>query len=403
MIVKVVNSDSVEIDDNVVKLVLDLYPEENLAGYATFKDAFQKNSITIKDLKEVSEKIHIPWQMFFLEEDVVKKELKNIESNRADKFPKNIVAISKRAARGKITSRRIIDRQIRIQNFVCSQLPEEFNCDFIGILKGQKIEDAIQIIINYFNIDLDSFRTKTNIEDSLIYLTKRIQSKGNINISQGVLTNSILPEIKNIRKIYKSTSGFVLKSDKMPFIFLPNEINPDENNYRQVFTLLYLLVVVGLDEYSHSIEEKFSFKKLKEDVNYFKINKIVSDLLLPIIFTDTLKDKEIDRNLINKIKGEYKLSYSAILFILRFRKLIKTKEEYEALKLPEKESSPITQIAQYFNKPHISTSVEKFCGVLSYKVINDSIKNKTLFPIQAQLLTFGRVKKASYKKYLLQI
>lgn len=401
MIVKTGNTESAEIDDEVVKKILNFYPEEKLTEYSAFVDALEKGSITIRELKDASGKIHVPWQLFFLDSDRLKEELQNIENNRVDKFPKEISFINKRKGKGKITSKRIIDRQIRLQNFIHSLLPEAQICDFVGCLKNKNVDECVVIISRYFSIDTDHFRTRKKIQDSLGYLIDQIQSRNNVNISQGVLTNGMLPEIKNIRNIYKNTSGFVLQSKKLPFIFLPNEINPDENNYRQIYTLLYLLVVIGLDDYLYSLEGSFSFKKLKEDDKYKKINKIVSELLLPSDYTEQLKTKEISKNVVNKIKEEYKISYSAILFILRLRSVI-DQDVYKTLELPEREMSIVEEIKN-FKHPSLKTSVSKFCGTISYRLINGAINGKTIFSTQAQLLIFGRVRKDSYKEYIKSI
>lgn len=405
MIVKTGNTESTEIDDDVVKKILNFYPEEKLAEHRTFVESFSKGSITIKELKEASEKIHISWQLFFLNKDRLKEELENIEKNRADKFPKGVSFINKRKGRGKVTSKRIIDRQIRLQNFICSVLLETQVCDFVGHLKNKNIDECVGAISSYFNIDVNYFRSRKKVQDSLGYLINQIQSRNNVNISQGVLTNGMLPEIKNIRNIYKNTSGFVLQSKKMPFIFLPNEINPDENNYRQVYTLLYLIVVIGLDDFLYGVEGNFSFKKLKDDDKYKKINKIVSEFLLPSSYTDTLKTKEITKSIINSTKEKYKISYSAILFVLRLRSVIDS-DVYKLLELPEKEPSVLTEVTEVvknFNHPFLKTSVSKFCGDLSYGLINKAISGKKISPTQAQLLIFGRVRKNSYKEYIKSI
>lgn len=68
MWVTVHGTNSTEIDDTVVRRVLNLYPEENLESREVFQDAFANGSISIGDLKSESDKILIPWQMFFLNE-----------------------------------------------------------------------------------------------------------------------------------------------------------------------------------------------------------------------------------------------------------------------------------------------------------------------------------------------
>ncbi|MFA5931872.1 MAG: hypothetical protein WC793_00630 [Candidatus Paceibacterota bacterium] len=401
MILKSVTTKAVELDDEVFKTLLNFYPEEKLTEHEVFKNAFEKGSITFNELKDISEKIHLPWQMFLLDENNLKKELKNIEDNRLDKFPKDLLTIHKRKGRGDTTSKRIIDRQIRIQSFVVLQLPDNFMCDFSGSLKSKSIQEAVNYIINYFNIDLNYFRTRDSAEKSKEYLIEKIQGKENINISQGVRTNGILPEIKNTFDLYRNTSGFVVKDKKIPFVFLPSEINPDENHFRQIYTLLYLLVVIGMEEYSHSIES-YSIKKIKDDKKFKLMNDVVSEFLLPKSVTDNIKTENINKELINNLKEQYKISYTAILFILRFRKKI-DKELQELLKLPEREPSIFQDIKKWFTHPHISTSVKKFCGDVAFNKVNTAIKNNSIYPNQAQMIIFGRFRKEKWIEYRSEI
>lgn len=394
MMLKSVRTNAVELNDDVFKALLGFYPEENLSDYSIFKSSLEKNSITIAELKDASEKIHLPWQMFLLNMDNLKRELKNIEDNRLDKFPDGTIEIHKRKGAGNITSKRIIDRQIRIQAFVTTQLPGDFSCDFVGSLKSKTVEQSVEHIIRYFEINLSYFRARADAEKAKNYLISRIQSKKNINVAQGVRTNGILPEIKNTLEIYKNTSGFVVQDGKLPFIFLPGEINPDENHYRQIYTMLYLLVVIGMEEYSYAIE-KYSIKKIREDKMFRKINSIVSELLVPSSVTDVLNQKTISKDTINTLKHDYKLSYSAVLYILRMRKVINNDLDKE-LRLPKKEAGIIREAAEtaktIFFHPHIETSVKKFCGDVATEIIYSAI-GKRLYPNRGQMIVFGRSRK----------
>ncbi len=401
MILKSGTTKSTELDNKTIEILLNFYPEEKLAEHEVFRNAFSKGSITLNELKDICEKIHLPWQMFLLDSTNLKRELENIEKNRLDKFPKDLLTIHKRKGKGETTSKRIIDRQIRIQSFVASQLDEAFVCDFSGSLKSKNVQDAVGQIISYFGIDINLFRSQETAEKSKNYLIGKVQSKGNINVSQGVRTNGILPEIRNTLELFRNTSGFVVKDKKIPFIFLPSEINPDENHFRQIYTLIYLLVVIGTEEYSHAIES-YSFKKIKDDKKFKLMNDIVSEFLLPKTVTDSLKIEDLDKDLINKIKEQYKISYTAILFILRFRKKI-DKDIQESLKLPERESGVLQEIKKWFNHPHISTSVKKFCGDIAFDKVNTAIKNSTIYPNQAQMIIFGRFRKDKWSDYKLKI
>lgn len=400
MWVKINGKNSVEIDNEVVIRILNFYPEEELLKHKDIEEAFTTGSISISKLKKRSESIFIPWQMFFLNKKNLDKELEKIENIRKDKFPNNALLI-KRKGQGDITSKRILDRLLRIQNFVSnvSNLPKNTFC---GSLKNKNNVDSVNFIIKYFNIDINKLRNRTHAKDYLDDLIEGIQSK-NINISKGVLTNGILLNHQVVKSnVYRNTSGFAIKDETIPFIFLPSEINPDEISYRQIYTLLYLLVAIGLEKYEYLVESKFSYKKIKQqDKNQKHVHNICSEFLLPESHTDLLKNQIIDQSVIDAIKIKYKLSPTAIITILKIRKII-TPEKCEELKPPE-----FIPIKNTLNAPirpaKIITSVTKFCGNVATPIINMAIKNKSLGSIPAQYLIFGRPQKKNYKLYFNQI
>lgn len=404
MILRVNNQDCLEIENSVFKMILNFYPEEKLIEHKPFKEAIEANKITILELKKLSSRIHTPWQIFFLSEKELKKELSEIEKKRIDKFPKGRVDLDKRKGLSNLTSKRVVDRLIRVQNFVSGQIPDNQKCQFIGSLNSKSIENASLYISDYFNINIKRFRSQKKPLDALNYLIESIEMKGDINISKGVLKNGILSTIDPIKKVYKNTSGFVIKNEKIPFIFLPYEINPEENHYRQILTLVYLIVVIGLDKYEFWCEESLSFNKTISDKDYNKIYGIVSEFLFPKTETDLfIKDKNISVALVNEFKERYKVSYSAILKILKIRTIIGT-ELFKSLELPKKDFEYSEGILDFiFGNQKLSKSAKNFSGSVSFDIINKNIKSKMITPTQAQLLIFGRIEKTKYKNYLSEI
>ena len=93
--------DSTEIEDSVVERVLNLYPEEELSTRSVFQNAFTSGRITFADLQSESDKILIPWQMFFLTSANLNTQMAHIDTQRQHKVSAKLVA--KRRGTGEVT------------------------------------------------------------------------------------------------------------------------------------------------------------------------------------------------------------------------------------------------------------------------------------------------------------
>lgn len=382
MQVTVNGNNSTEIDDNVIKSILNLYPEEKLDQRAVFQTAFSRGSIEYKDLVSESEKILIPWQMFFLNDANFKTQIKHIEDQRKHKVSSKLFA--KRRGAGEVTSKRIIDRLIRQQNYLCGTgvLPANQFCSFI---KNIHTKQAAERIVNHFEIDRNHLWRYKGKGRALEYLIGLVESKS-INVSRGVLTNKLLPTWRVVPSdVYRNTSGFAIKDDCIPFIFLPSEINPDEVESRQIYSLVYLLVVIGLDQYDYYLDKDFKAKLMDAKGMSARIHAIASELLMPSVETDKLRDQTVTQTLRDELCDKFKVSPLALVTTLRMRGVI-SKSEYEALKpaayVPKK-------VKGHTRSPKISTSVEKFCGKQSFATIRHT---------QPTFLYFSRAKISQKKE-----
>lgn len=390
MQITIKRKNSVNLDDTVVRRVLGLYPEEKLVDRPVFAAGLAGASTDYQEFLGECGKILIPWQLFFLTEANLLTELTHIESQR-QKVSQKLFA--KRRGDGDVTSKRIIDRLIRCQNYVTQNgiFPKH---GFCGSLKGMRSVDAAAHIAASFNIDADVFRRKKKA-DALAYIIKQLEEK-NINVSQGVLTNKILPEVKGVRDVYKGTSGFAIKDEKVPFIFIPSEINPDEKDGRQIYTLIYLLVVIGLEEYDYIITKDFKASLLAARGLQKRIYDIASEFLLPQEKTEELRGVIITEAIRDDLSSRYKITPSAVTVILRKRGHIPDQATYEAL-LPERR--PETRDNGPRRHPRIDVSVRKFNGRHVCDLVNAAIKSRALYPVQAQYLLFGSVNKKNFKLY----
>lgn len=380
------------ISENVVRSVLGLYPEENLHERIIFDHAFTTGSIEYSDLKNESEKILVPWQLFFLEDANLESEIAHIIEQREYKVSSKLMA--KRKGSGSTTSKRIIDRLIRQQNFLIKSSRFSQN-KFCGSLKSMTVNDAAVHLIKHFNIEMSYFWSRSSKLQALEYLIEQVEI-GKINVSRGVLTNGILPYLESSRDVYRNTSGFLIKDDKVPFVFLPSEVNPNEVESRQIYTLIYLLVIIGLDQYEYFLDHDFNTQLFKAGKQEQKIHAITSEILLPKNETETLKNIEITEETRDDWCKQFKISPSAFVTTLRIRKII-DKELYNQL-LPEP-FDPKRKNKSPARTPRVSTSARKFCGHYTYDAINSGIRSGSLANTQAQYLLFGTINKKRFKKY----
>lgn len=392
MWVTVKGTSSTEIEDGVVECVLGIYPEEKLASRPVFKDAFDNGHVAFNDLQEESEKILIPWQMFFLTRVNLDAQITHIDNQRQHKVSAKLVA--KRKGSGDVTSKRIVDRLIRQQNFLTGTT-RFTNNSFCGSLHGVQTSRAVDLILSHFEIDRAVLWHYTSKGRALDYLIEKIESK-NVNVSRGVLTNKILPNWRVVPSdVYRSTSGFVIRDDCVPFIFLPSEVNPDEVESRQIYTLIYLLAIIGLEQYDHFLDKDFKAKMLEAKGMTARLHAITTEFLIPASGVEYLRDQDITASLRDTLSSKFKVSPLALVITLRKRGII-SNAEYEVLKPPPYVPKKITG---HVSSPRVSTSVEKFCGQMTFRAINVAIRRGTLPSVQAQHLIWGAVNKTGYRKY----
>jgi hypothetical protein len=383
---------STEIEDDTVKRVLSMFPEEELHERPVFKDAFERGSINFRDLKSECGKLLIPWQMLFLERAVLQSQLSHIESQRRGKVSEKLFA--KRRGEGDTISKRILDRLIRQQDYLVSTsnfVKNRLN----GSLIGLSIRDASVRYLEILQIDRGKLWKLASKESALNYLTLKAGAC-NINVSMGVLSNRLLPSNKVVpASVYRDTSGFVIKDEKVPFVFLPSEINPSEVASRQIYTLTFLLVCIGLERFDHVLDRRIGPRMLGSKGAEKEIHSIVAEVLMPEKEMVELCREELEAEDRDRAAERYKVSPTALVTSLRVRGFI-SKEAYDALK-PEPFEPPKSKTPQ--KQPRVSTSVGKFCGRHSMDAINQGLQTGALTGVQAQHLIWGAVNKSGFRKY----
>ena len=236
------------IDDRVFARLLSYYPEEELIRRPILEAALEKGEITKSDLLREADILFIPWQMFLLSWDNLRAQIKNIENNRKDKI--RAVALSSRPGASGPLPNRLVDRYIRAQTFLSAAVagtrpPNKCN----GCLRGKSVSGAVAELQTCLNLDMEEFWRKGTKARALEYLIACVEEAG-INVARGTADARLMPRSANHTALYKNVSGFCLKDDLVPFVFVNSSMAEDEEPLgRQIYTLAYLLALIGLGQY----------------------------------------------------------------------------------------------------------------------------------------------------------
>lgn len=376
------------LDDTSFRKVLDIYPEEGFAARKVFAEALSDGVIEFDDLRKEAGMMLIPWQMFFMDAPKLDAELAKIEAFRQQA---QTAPFAKRKGAGNTTSKRILDRLLRLQAYVTTNHSFPKNA-FCGALVGKDPVAAAALLRDHFGIKDGAFRTKNKV-DALDYLIEKAEEH-QVSVSQGVLANKILPALNDSKNVYKSTSGFVIGHAQLPFVFLPSETNPDEREGRQILTLVYLLVLIGLEAYEYEIEKDFKAKMLAATGKQATAYDVASEFLLPTSVTDALRGNVITEASRDDLAKRHKITPTAVVVILRRRKVI-TYEQFNSL-------TPLTAPARAPKSggpQAIDRSVRKFNGKHAFELINADFAAGRINNMGTQYLLFGGPNKVGFKKY----
>lgn len=337
----------------------------------------------------------IPWQLFFLTQDKLDDTIVKINDKRKAKFDKKLLASRANTSEWSV-SLRIADRLIALQEFA-----QEFvtaNNAFCGALKGLHRDEWAKFIIDYFEIDT-SILSSGNKGKTLDRLIAYVEAK-DIRVARGVLDNNnmFLPVAKTIRQVYRKSSGFVVKDDRVPYIFLPNELNDNETSGRQILTLLVLLCLIGNDQYDLALSGELELiiqgkKKLQQAFG------VATDILLPFSATKRYDGTNITASIVDELSGRYMLTPSAVIVTLRQRGLIATDTQKQKLLDNIKIASPDGGAKTPKRAANIDNAIKKWCGGATAGDIIGAIEVKSLGSIQAQYLIFGRVDKLRFARF----
>lgn len=273
-----IKKEKVEIDKKVFLSLLSMSPVQE---YAAFQNAVKDNLISFVALKDLAEKADVPYPLFFAPLDKVIVQLEDKDKELYQKLPsKEEVQLG---FRGKMKSgdiELVVKDLGRKQEFFKKRiLPNSPDNDFIGsiarrIALGSTNEDIAEYFKIYFQIDLVELR-KMSKDNVLSYLFKKAEKK---NILISLSSYNYMPQ-EISKDLY--LSGFCVKDKKFPYIFI-NTRDGDENpiiletSGRQIFTLLSMLVCIGMNKFVLSNK-----KGQSKDPAHKKMFAIVGEILIP--------------------------------------------------------------------------------------------------------------------------
>lgn len=381
----------IELDSQVFNKLLTFYPEERLLERRVLSDAVKNDHISLGDLQTEADVNFIPWQMFLLNFENLGRQLERIESNRSDKI--RITQYGRRAGQPGANPNRLIDRYIRAQTFLTTTTNFPSNT-YVGSLEGRTLNESVNHIIDHFNINRNTFWGRPTKEDANDYLKAAVEER-NINVATGTAAGRLVPTSENHKNLYKNVSGFCLKDESVPFIFVNANMSSEEEPVgRQIYTLVYMLTLIGLGDFTLASHWHLrGMSRNQGSGNNNLAHRITSEFLMPSAMLEKYRNEVITDEVVKELSGYHKITSSAVLFRLRLERYI-TQRELEALTPP-----PFVKPPSQVRSPHIETAVKKFNGKLVFEAVNSAFRAGTITANQAQYIFFGRIGRPSWRQF----
>ena len=315
-----IGKDLVEIDRDAFESLLDISP---MKEYKAYTDAEASGEITLKDLKRLALKAGIPYPLFFASRKICQIQLGHKNKNIFEKFPfKDKISMG---TRGKV---KVKDIELIIADIGRKQetlkrrvLTTAATNTFIGSLavkikKGTPVAAIADGIRKQFKIDLSFLRTLNKKEKVLDYIRDCIEREG---IFVSFSSHNYMPQNLDSNLL---VSGICIKDQKFPFIFI-NTRDGDENpriiesEGRQIFTLLSMLVCVGMNKFILTTSSHQSSKQIAKLALEIASEIIIPELQLP-------EDPPATLDELRRIADYFCVTPSMLLYQLeRYKKLEK--------------------------------------------------------------------------------
>jgi len=378
------NRAKIPIDRQAFTALFSMAP--NVRESAPYKAALRENTISFRDLKKLATDADVPYPLFFAPLPHVEAQIEDHHKNLADKFPaKSEIALSHR---GTLNLREI---QLVVKDFAKKQeflkkyiLPKSPDNDYVGALRkklkqGSSVESVAQYFKEFFDLDLKVLRTKSK-EGALRYVTRQAESKS-VFISYS--SYNYMPQ--NIER-NAEFSGICIKDKKFPFVFINTRDGDEEplileSSGRQIFTLVSMLVSIGLNIFAINIKKGGVKNPL-----YELLYNITEEILVPQIDLQNVQVTSIDD--LTRYSDSFKVTPSMLLVRLEHLR-----------KIPRKEAARLRGILKTeltAKKPSQKRSVLPVNGYRKYN--GERFSYEVLNAHKSQAITFEQVKNVLFRK-----
>lgn len=391
-----IGKDDVEIDKRVFESLLDLSP---IKEYKDYIEAIKNDRIRLEKLKKLAQKAGIPYPLFFAPKTISDKQLSHKNNNLFQKIStKDEIRLSSRG-RIEIEDIELIVKDLaRKQEFLKRRIATQADLNgFVGsfvkkLNQGYTLEQIAGEIRVYFGIELNYLRTISK-DKVLNYLRNCIEGKG---ILVAFSSHNYMPQ--NLSKEIE-LSGICIKDPKFPYIFINTRDGDDkpkiiESSGRQIFTLLTMVVCVGLNIFILSSKSG----KSKNDISKIAF-QIASEVVIP---RENLNEIQISSLDDLKEKAHYfRVTPSMLLYQLKAHKKI-GKNQAESYWIQLKQEAKRTE-PKHKHAPLPVTGYSKYNGErFSREVVRAHIQGK-ISHLEVKNILFRRGKKMDailWNKYL---
>lgn len=376
----------IEIEKRTFLLLLNIPPVQE---YVAYQNAISNNEISLVDLKDLAEKADVPYPLFFAPLNKVIVQIKDKDKELYQKLPSRQEILL--GFRGKMKSgdiELIVKDLARKQEFLKKRiLISSTENDFVGsvaknIAKGISDKKIAEEIREYFDLDLKELR-KMSKNDVLDYLTKKSENK-NILISYSSYT--YMPQ-EISKGLY--LSGFCVKDKKFPYIFINTRDGDEkpiilETSGRQIFTLLSMLVCIGMNKFVLSTK-----KGQSKDPSRKKIFSIVAEILVPKEDVENLTIRSLDD--LKEQAQLFKVTPSMLLMRLRELKLIK-KEVADAYSFKLDQEIKAMEAKKVYRQPKQVTGYGKYNGERFSREVVSAYKSRKISLDETKNILFRKGK-----------